>query len=983
MYWLVACPASLAQQLNFYGLDVADGLSQSTIWSMAQTPDGNLWFATADGVDRYDGYSFQNYSINSSNESAKGSSSYFYLYVDQQAALWVSHRGGLHRFRPQKNDFEHVFTVEPAPNEMIHSIFSEDEKSLWVFINGGDIVKVNKATGKQTKRININPSNIRFYPFTNLRQQNSRFVYFNTNPGSYKYFDKKTERVVARQLPFVHPQEIPLALYDSSFLVLYKDKIYQTNLYTGEQKAFPTMLGKTFSTNSPPRLYLYKDWFISGTLEGLTLLDAQNFQVLGAITSFEKGQDESFSYVQSLFTDREQNLWVGTNGSGVYCYSVSRNRFPHYAHTNSKFNMTKALLGDNRGHMYVGVYKHGLFRYDLGSFRQPKQIAVKSNERGVVFLAAYSPDTLLYADFNAVYGLDTRTEKSFLIQTLVKINYITEMRPVLGAANAVDILSYHCIYRYAKNSLVLLYEDTAFMHAFAHLGRDSFLVGTDLGSLKIVHKGKSRVVAKQLGIIKNILIHNKRWYVASLSGLWVFDQTGKLLAHHHRGKDLPNNFLYGLLADEAGYIWMSHNAGLSRYHPPSKQFRHFTTDDGLQSSEFNTGSFTKTADGKLYFGGIRGFNELTPTTADRVLSPPASRILEVALNDQPLNTDSLLQLQQKMTLNYQENTLSFRFAAKGFAAPGLRQYAYRLQGYDANWIVNEKRNFVRYPNLPPGKYAFEARARYGDGQWGPPSEPIELYIAPPFWQRWWFLASAFVIGGLLVYYLVRRWLKAKEAAIRRDIELRQRLEQERQRISRDLHDNVGAQLTYLINNLDWLADRPGSDGLTDGDRLRSLSEAGRQAMLTLRQTIWAIGQEALSVDDFADRFKAYVLRMAAIYPGLDLHFEEKFEQPQHLSPATALHFFRIGQEAVHNILKHAQATRIEVFFGSNAEQHFVFTIKDNGCGFEAGEGSKLGHHGLVNMQSRAAECGASLSILSSPGAGSFVSLQLEKEIAWA
>lgn len=972
-----------AQQLNFYGLDVADGLSQNTIWDMAQTTDGYMWFATADGIDRFDGYNFKNYNIDGSDKMGEGSSTYFSFYIDQNNQLWVSHRAGLHRYNRQKDAFEYVFVIEVPSFEFANVIFSEDQTSIWFLTNVNRSIRINKKTGLQIAESQITKLDQPPIPFLNHELKNNRFVYFYIAKGHYVYFDKKSQQFFTKKKAFVHPTEIPLALHDSCFLVLYNDHVYQTNLYTGVQKAFPSAIKNTFPSDGRPRLHWYKNWMVLGSLQGLAIFDAQDYRLLGTIPSFEKGVEESFSYVQSLYTDHEQNLWVGTNGAGAYCYSANRNRLPLYAHAKQKLNMTKALLGDNQGHMYVGIYKHGLLRYELGSLLPPKEIPIKTNDRGVPFLAPLSGDTIAYANYRCVYGFKTSTEQSFEINCFDPSNYITQLSKPPGSGSNLDILTFRGLYRYADGKMELLFKETkSHLFAMGHLSQDSFLIGTDFGTLQLVTKGKSKVIAEKLGTIKSILILQKRWYIATLAGLWVFSSEGTLLAHYYRGNGLPNSFLYGVLADDSGYVWMSHNAGLSRYHPPSKQFKHFTTDDGLQSSEFNTGSFTKTANGNLYFGGVGGFNEIRPAEADYILPPPASKLVEVSLNDLPIREDSLLQLQQKMHLTYEENTLSFRFTAVSFTAPGLRQYAYRLKGYDSDWIINEKRNFVRYPNLPPGQYVFEARSRFGDGAWGPTSAPFFIHIAPPFWQRAWFIIGIVLLIALLMMGLIRRWLKTKEATIRRDLEIRQKLENERQRISRDLHDNVGAQLTYLINNLDWLADRPGSEQLPDHEQLRLLSEAGRQAMLTLRQTIWAIGQESLSADDFADRFKAYVQRMASIYPGLELHFDENFDHIHTLSPTIALHFFRIGQEAIHNILKHAQASRIEVYFVSNSEEHFSLSICDNGCGFVLDEYEKKGHHGLINMKSRAEECGASLRIESRLGGGSRISLQLQKALAW-
>jgi signal transduction histidine kinase len=219
--------------------------------------------------------------------------------------------------------------------------------------------------------------------------------------------------------------------------------------------------------------------------------------------------------------------------------------------------------------------------------------------------------------------------------------------------------------------------------------------------------------------------------------------------------------------------------------------------------------------------------------------------------------------------------------------------------------------------------------------------------------------------------------KRQQNKLIRELEIKNKLEQERIRISRDLHDNVGAQLSYLITNIDWMLRHP--EQITkdeENKRLQSLSEAGRNAILTLRQTIWAVGSNSLSVDDFADRFKQFALKMLEFDKTIKVTFDEAIEVNNMLSPSVALNLFRICQEAFNNCLKHAACSQISVSFKSNENNAFTLVITDNGKGFDLQSGSKNNHYGLLNMQARAQECGATLTINSTVGQGTTLTLVL-------
>lgn len=231
-----------------------------------------------------------------------------------------------------------------------------------------------------------------------------------------------------------------------------------------------------------------------------------------------------------------------------------------------------------------------------------------------------------------------------------------------------------------------------------------------------------------------------------------------------------------------------------------------------------------------------------------------------------------------------------------------------------------------------------------------------------------FISTAF---GIIFYKRKQKLVRANTLKVVKEAEQIQRT-----RISHDLHDHVGAQLSYVVSNLD-MARIEIEENKLDPKRIDAINDMSKQAINTLRETVWALNNENISVESFADKFKLYALKMTDMNEQIALHFSESIQGEAVLMPNAALHIFRICQEAFSNALRHGKPSQISIEISSNSKYFFYFKLSDNGMGFVLNQPDKNGHYGMINMQSRAEEIGAVLEIESEIGQGTSICLTLK------
>jgi signal transduction histidine kinase len=442
---------------------------------------------------------------------------------------------------------------------------------------------------------------------------------------------------------------------------------------------------------------------------------------------------------------------------------------------------------------------------------------------------------------------------------------------------------------------------------------------------------------------------------------------------------LFDNIVSRILEDARGNFWMSCNRGIYRV---SRQELNDAADgkiravtsisygvgDGMATSECNGGAQPagwKTRDGKLWFPTIKGVVVVDPTMVNQL--PPPVHI------EQMLADKISVDLSQPIEIAPGQKDLEIHYTALCFTAPEKVRFKYQLEGYDETWVDAGARRTAYFTHLPPGAYRFRVIAVNNDGVWNMDGASLQFEQLPPFWQTWWFWSLAIAgVGSLaaLAYHQRVSQLKqaktAQEEFSRRLIELQ---EDDRKRIASELHDSLSQSLVIIKNRALHSLQTPEKPELAF-EQMEEIVESASQALTEVRQMAYDLRPFQIDRLGLTKAIEAMVRKVAN---SNELNMTTDLDLIDGLLPsALEIHLYRIVQESLNNIIKHAEATEASVTIKKNS-QLMELTIQDNGKGFDPDlTTNDRSGFGWINMRERVRILGAILSIQSAPGQGTTV-----------
>ncbi len=962
------------------------GLGGATITSLAQDARGFLWVGTPDELLLYDGHQFTPFRYPSRTGNRVSFRRAVVLSTGTTGFLLL-HEEGAHQYSFRSGQFRPVAVPFSHPAALAIQSFAPDtaHKGWYRFVSTYGCGLYQPATLRwkllQTwalPRVLAVPAN---------GAGTALEIKQDTVAGQIQVADVFSGRT-ADSFPF------PLAVLSGARLsggLLFVSKEAQPRLWWKAVGQAPRFLS---TLPAPvPFLQVLETGRQAYVAAGASLFLFQPVSGFFQPIQNEAGEPVVSKGVVSHLKRFGNTLWLGTNAAGLVRISLAGPRFQSLHSAVPAHNFVHAILPDAAG-IFTGSFygafvrysKSGVFAEDLSAFLKPPYTQegtyyfnhLERLSDGWLFVAGgrsfylFHPEKHLTADLtpsyrSALLAAGIAPEKGPGRKTVRRAGdrqwWITEAGGLTrwelqgaGKSARLRLLQYLPFPLPPPEGLCFWKESWWAAHAgtLYRLGAAGIADSFSLPQ-------KSLVTCLQPDL-------QGRLWIATESGILVW-QEGRTRNYLSTETGLPNNHVYALLPDAAGWMWGSTNGGLFAINTATFEVRVFAGGEGLQGLEFNMGAFAADAAGNFYFGGMNGTSIFRP---DRVLQlPPPGRVTltRIAGPDTVYYRYPGAAKLPGLQISYRQAHLQIAYTAAQAAATALPRYEYRLNPGE-RWT--EALEGELQLTLAPGTYQIQVQVK------GHPQTAalLAVHIIPPFYQTPLFLAL--LIAGITVITGSLLWASARGKYRRRLVQLEaaKRMQEEKERISRELHDELGARAALIAHNTGQLENALEKD-LDIHFLTARITDTTTDMLTALRETVWTLKQETVTAGSLWLRYKNFIAQLSATY--VPLHFvvlEEIFITGRPLYYAHALNVLRILQEAVMNAVRHSGATEIRIAVGEE-KGHLWFSVRDNGTGFDMKkEQAAQRGNGLHNMEQRSAESCFSLSIGPAAGGGTQVRLDL-------
>lgn len=1021
--WLLAglfttCAFGQERPVFFDRLSVDDGLSQTIVTAMLQDRHGFLWIGTEGGLNRYDGYDLLVYKQDQTDSTSLSHSFIHALLEDEQGAIWIgTYGGGLNRFDPETGTFLHFWHDPDDPNSLsddrVLVFLPNDDGTFWMGTESGGLSHFDPATATFThyQHNPDNPNSLGHNEVRSLAHAPDGSLWIGLGLAGLNHFDPRTGTFTR----YRHDPANPNSLSDDEVTTVLSATDGTLWIGTGQSglshfdPATATFThfrhhprdAHSLSHDAVEDLLLDRQGLLwIATENGLNVFDSATERFTTYRHDASNPKSLSTNNHRVLFEDASGLLWIGSWGSGLN--KLRRTPFAVYRHHPDDPNsLTQSdvmnFAEEPSGALWIATYTGGINRFDRatqtfqrftaqpsrpGSLRNDAARRVHVDRNGTVWVATgggglhrYQPASGTFA----VYEHDPNDATSIGSNHVAALLETREGALWVGAFEAgpcrfhADTETFTCLTEMLDQGTRLsglnpyaLYEDLSGRLWISAWGFGIDVYDPATGTLTHHEPNPNDPTALSQNNVTTFYRDSRGtlWIGTYGGGLNKYDDATGHFTRYTEANGLPNDIVYGILEDDHGRLWLSTNKGISRFDPATETFTNFDVRDGLQSNEFNGRAALRLSSGEFVFGGINGFNIFHPDSIQAGTYAPPVVLTSLQVNNEEKLPAAMLPTLDTISLPYKENFLAFEFAALDYTFPSKNQYAYRLDGIDSDWVESGSRRFASYPNLPPGNYTLQVRGTNSDGHWSEATFALPLTIVPPFWMTGWFraLVLLLVLGAIVgvVRYVSTRKLRRQVQAL----ELTRKIQSERERISRDLHDHVGAQLSNIISLAELIQlSEQADDPARTKTYLASLDEDARLTMTQLRETIWALNQNAVNVTDFMAQVSDFARRRVRHRARPALHFVAEGTTDRLLTPVQALNLYRIAQEGINNALKHANADNLTIALRTNEANAFTLEIRDDGRFLIKGDTKTVLHgNGLRNMERRAHELGGCVTL---------------------
>ena len=428
--------------------------------------------------------------------------------------------------------------------------------------------------------------------------------------------------------------------------------------------------------------------------------------------------------------------------------------------------------------------------------------------------------------------------------------------------------------------------------------------------------------------------------------------------------------IFGAIEDDSAGLWLSSNRGIWHWKANRQELLQFSDADGLADNTFTRGAVLRASDGRIWMGSNGGLSVFDPNDVNDKFPVPKGYIEKLWVNNIPYDPGLAINEMSNLDLNYRENTLVFELKAITNYQADAAKIRFRLRNYDENWTTIPNGNYARFTKIPAGKYIFDFFPLNAHGQKGV-QRSLTIRIKPPFWQTIWFKTLMVLLAFIIISSIIGAYYQRKLRQKQREIEKQQAIIQERDRIAKELHDDTGSDLSTIL----FLSEDLHLEELSTQQRqIERISKLAESSLENMQVIIWALDPDKDALQDLNIRLKNMASKMLTV-KNISLDFKASIPSEKIvLGAEKRKNIYLIAKEALHNIIKHAEADHVSLTFKLEAD-HLKLIIQDNGQGFDQNQQEITGH-GLNNMQKRALDINGKLKLSSSIGKGTLLQLDV-------
>jgi signal transduction histidine kinase len=979
------CHSQKIERFNSFIYNVNEGLLQSTITDIAFDKNNFCWLSFPNGIQKFDGKTFTSVEVQNGLPDDK----MVLFYKCSNGDLLLSHSQGISKYVINRNKFIEIYTNHSS-NKLPVSFIGEDDNTIYFHTADGFIKGINNQTFKVVSEIKAPWENfISSFDYSIRFSDNiiNHRVAANVNDQLYLW-DLKEQKLLSTSsiIPGLSFFLLHLKSGDEVLYYLYSiNNALQLYNFTTNTNHHFFIKGKENESLSRCNILQWNNKTLISFNNKLYETDTTLRVLESELVNFQNQTFASNSPIASISQDNYGNLFLVTVTDGIR--KIIRNNYPvkYYGTEKIENNFILSVLPDKKNNrILLGTASNGVLVFDTLQ-RLIKHIKTLPGEQN-----SFTTNTILktyignYLFFNAaskkVWQLnkDLSFVNSIPISTSLSQNKsgisffgnhlyqneqeaLTQSQARLYKTNFIanTIAEHEFTTSYTMSGL--LYKNNIISHA------NDELIFLDAVTLKEVNK----IPFKNTGGVRSFAKDNlENIYIGSNKGIFKIESNGKILQQWNKRSGLPDECIYAMVFDDNGVLWCSTNKGIIRIDKENS-FLQLKKEDGLQENEFNTNVVAKTDDGEIFFGGVNGVSSFYPSSLSMVNESIELLFTSIKINNKNYYKDTAVWEIENITLPYHQNSLAFDFIAMSNSNPDQYIYQYRMKGVDDQWIQRDGLQTVRY-YLPPGSYTFQIYASRSFDVNAAPAKEIIISISSPYWKTWWFITALLLVFAALLMLLINHKNKLQYQKKLVQLEKEHELQLEREKISRNLHDSIGAYANAVLYHTELLEK---SGTVADNDYImQDLKFASKDIITSLRETVWALKKESYSAEDCLLRIRNFVQALSRYYPQIRFFVEGAAPENKNLHYSQALNMVRMSQEIITNAIKHSAAS--EIFIINNEKDgNWSLTFTDNGKGFNEIEIiSESKGDGLTNLRKRAAESGFQLEIVSKPGNGTTINV---------